>query len=184
MFILIISIISISLFFNFLKIRKYAKHDFYLYKFCALRRNIMTYLMVNQDVISKAEYKSIKQLVEVLNKTIHLYSKEEAATIFNFRKFGKYVKNTKGLVDALKKASNSQNKTINDFRNELNRDIVAAFFAHTPFLFEEVCLKLLYAIVSGLIKIGLGKLSNVRNKLLIVSRSFNGIDSYRREFAN
>ncbi len=183
MFLTVASILSLSLLVHLYKIKKHAKHDLYLYKFCALRRDVMNYLRINHDLVSRTEYESIKQLLNILNNTINLYSKHNAATtIFNFRKFVKYVKNTKDLADSSKKIVRSDNEIINDFRNSLNRNIVGAFFAYTPFLFEEACLRLLSLVVSGLINIGLSKLNNVKNSLLAVNQNFDSIDSYRREF--
>ncbi|MFT5704016.1 MAG: hypothetical protein ACJAZX_000747 [Rickettsiales bacterium] len=182
MFILVISIISASLFFNFLRVKKYSKHDRYLYKFCSSRRDVMDYLRMNHDIISEIEYEAIRQLLDTLNKTINLYSKDRAATIFNFRRFIKYIKNTKDLADSSKKIINCNNETINGFRQNLNRNIVATFFAYTPFLLEEIFLRLFSSILSILIKIGLQKLSSLSNKLMVVNKNFHDIDSYRKEF--
>jgi hypothetical protein len=182
MFIVIASIVSLSLFVQLYRIKKCAKHDCYLYRFCALRREVMDYLRVNHDVILETEYESIKQLLTILNKTIDLYSKHKAATIFNFRKFVKYVSSTKDLADSSKKIVSYDNETINNFRKNLNRNIIKAFFAYTPFLFEEICLRIFSLIIAALIKIGLFKLNALRSRLSIVSANFDSIDSDRKQF--
>jgi hypothetical protein len=58
-----------------------------------------------------------------------------------------------------------------------------AFFAYTPFLLEEICLKLFFSIISGLIKIGCHKLNYLRMRLLVVIENFDSIGLDRREFA-
>lgn len=96
-FTVITTIIASSLAYNFFKIKRHTRHDKYLYKFCQLRREIMSYLRINHDIISKQEYQATKQILDVLNGTINLYSKNEASNFFNFRKFAKFVKETKHL---------------------------------------------------------------------------------------
>lgn len=179
MFIFVASIISVSLIFQFLKIKKLKKYDRYLYNFCSLRKEVMNYLRVNHDIISKSEYESIKQIIVILNDTINIYSKNKMSTIFNFRRFAKYVKNTKDLVESSKKIE-CDNPTINNFRNSLNKNIIITFFAYTPFLLEEVFLRIVYLVVLILIKMGLRKLINLKNKLFTISQNCDDIEFYRK----
>ena len=180
-FTVITTIISLSLAFSFLKIRKHIKHDTYLYKFCSLRREVMSYLRINHDIISKQEYKATKQILGLINSTINLYSKDQAANLFNFRRFRKFVKSTKDLSDSSRKIIDCDNQTINGFRDKLRRNIVITFFAYTPFLFEEICLRLLYLIGLLLVKIGMLKMSKFGNKLLALNEDFDSISSSKKE---
>jgi hypothetical protein len=181
MFSIVAFITSASLIFHLYKIKLSAKHDDHLFKFCALRREVMDYLRINHHEISKTEYKSIKQLLKVINNNIGLYSKHKA-TIFNLRKFIKYINNTKNLSDSSKKITKSKNKTINNFHNDLNRNIIKAFFGYTPFLYSEICLRLLPKIISILTRTGLHELNDFNNKLLIASKNFDVINADRKKF--
>jgi len=123
-FTVISTILVLSLALNFFKIKRHIKHDKYLYKFCQLRREIMSYLRINHDVLSKTEYQATKQILDVLNIAINLYSKNEASNLFNIRKFAKFVSETKHLSDSSKKLIECNNSTIKDFRDKLKRNII------------------------------------------------------------
>lgn len=176
-FIITSSIIVVSLIRSFFKIKRCAKHDKYLYKFCQLRRDIISYLRINHDIISKTEYLAIKQVLDLLNKTINLYSKNEAQNLFNIRKFAFFVKETKALSDSSKKFVECNNEVIKSFRNKLGSNIIDAFFAYTPFIFTEIFLKILYRVIRFFVKVQINKLKNFGDRLLALNEDFESIIS-------
>lgn len=72
------------------------KHDQHLYAFCQLRRDAITYIYENRESLSRTEYVAVKKVVDVLNTTIRTY-KTHKVILFNFRKFKKYMEQTKSL---------------------------------------------------------------------------------------
>lgn len=49
-FIVVAALLSLSLTVNYFRIKRHIKHDVYLYRFCSLRREIMSYLRINHDI--------------------------------------------------------------------------------------------------------------------------------------
>lgn len=141
----------------------------------------MSYLMINNDIISKQEYQAAKQILDVLNSTINLYSRNEASNLFNIRKFAKFVKETKHLSDSSKKLIECDNGTIKDFRDKLKRNIIVTFFAYTPFIFAEIILKLLYFVGLLFVKIQMLRLKKFGTKLLTLNEDFDSINSSKKE---
>lgn len=180
-FTFIITIISLSLFYNFLIIRKCKRHDIYLYKFCSLRREIMSYLRINHDLISKKEYKAIKQALNITNSTINLYSRNEATNLFNIRKFVKFVKNTKNLSDQSLKWIECDNKTISTFQKKLRYNIIATFFAYTPFIMTEIMVNFLYLLGLFFVRIHIQKLKKWGSRFLDLNENFYDINSSRKK---
>lgn len=174
-------ILALSLMDNYLKIKKHTRHDKYLYKFCHLRREIMSYLAINHDVISNKEYQATKQVIDVLNNTINLYSKNQASNLFNIRKFAKFVKKTKHLSDSSKKLIECDNNIIKDFRDKLNRNIILTFFAYTPFIFAEIIFKLLYLVGRFFVRVQVLKFKKLGKRLLKLNEDFNSINSSKKE---
>ena len=179
-FTIVTAIIAISLVYNFFKIKKHEKHDEYLYKFCQLRRETMSYLRINHDIISKQEYAAAREILDVLNSTINLYSRNEASNLFNIRKFAKFVRDTKNLSDSSKNLIECNNSTINDFRDKLRRNIIVTFFAYTPFIFAEIILKLLYLIGLFFVKMQMLRLKKWGTRLLKLNEDFDSINSSKK----
>jgi hypothetical protein len=141
----------------------------------------MAYLRTNYEIISKQEYAATKQILDLLNNTINLYSKNEATTVFNIRKFAKFVKNTKNLSDSSRKLVKCSNPTINGFRDKLSRNIIITFFAYTPFIIAEIYLRFFYVVGLLFVKMGVLKLSKWGNGFLALNEDFEGMNSRKKE---
>ena len=171
---IVLLVLFFSLIFHFFKIRRCLKHDTYLYQFCKLRRDVMQYLRNNHDIISNKEYKDIKYLLDVLNRTISLYSKYKTI-LFNFRIFVRLLSHTKDLSDDSRYIFESNNETIKNFSEELDCVIIKSFFAYTPFFRHEIFIKLFILLTSTLIKIGFNKLKNLNRKIPEVIESYRDL---------
>ena len=120
------------------------KHDRVLFPFCQLRRDVMRFLymnaMENADSLSRTEYEFVRQLLKVLDATIHNYNQYKTS-MFNVRKIAKHLK-------MYRKASKTALETpdhpeIREFRERIHRLLVAAFLAYTPLIRWELALRLI-----------------------------------------
>jgi hypothetical protein len=177
MFFTIIAILSISLVYNFHKIKKYQRHDFYLFKFYSLRREIMSYLRINHELISKQEYKAIKQILDIVNRAINLYSKNDTTNLFKVRMLAKFLKNTKNFSDLSINCLKCDNITINNFQKNLRQNIIETFFAYTPFLLTKRWVNILYYLGKIFGGIQFLKFKKWSAKLLALNEDFISIKS-------
>lgn len=180
MFFTIIAILSISLVYNFHKIKKYQRHDFYLFKFFSLRREIMSYLRVNHELISRQEYIAIKQILDIVNRAINLYSKNDATNLFMVRMLAKFLKNTKNLYDLSINCLECDNIIIKNFQKNLRLKIIETFFAYTPFLLTKIWIHILYYVGKIFVKIQFLKLKKFSIKLLELNEDFVSIKSCKK----
>ena len=126
-----------------LRQREMQKHDRVLFPFCQLRRDVMHFLYMNvieyPGSLSPAEYRSIRQLSDVLDSTIHNYNQYKTS-IFNMRRIAKHLK-MYGEVSktALEIADHPE---IQGFHDRIRQLLVAAFLAYTPLIRWESTLRL------------------------------------------
>lgn len=156
MSILILVIIILFTLFEFIYLKNIQKHDRYIFEFCDLRRDIITYLYEERNRLSRADYIQLREILDTNNTTIHNY-KENKYTMFNFRRF----------IDKLRTIENDRSGKVNeskvlpeikDFQVRLVHIIFNAFIAYTPFLKSEVILKVLYFVTSKAVKAGVKSL--------------------------
>ena len=124
--------------------REMQKHDRVLFSFCQLRRDVMRFLYVNvmenEHSLSPEEYKFMRQLLDVLDFTIHNYNQYKTL-MFNVRKIAKHLK-------MYRKASKTSleipdHREIQKFHERIHRLLVAAFFAYTPLIRWELAFRLI-----------------------------------------
>ena len=120
------------------------KHDRVLFPFCQLRRDVMRFLYVNvienTGSLSPAEYKSIRQLLNVLDGTIHNYNQHKTL-MFNVRKIAKHLKMYRKVSKAALEIPD--HPEIREFHERIHRLLVAAFLAYTPLIRWELALRLI-----------------------------------------
>ena len=120
------------------------KHDRVLFPFCQLRRDVMRFLYMNviEDTVSlsPAEYKSVRQLLNVLDGTIHNYNQHKTL-MFNVRKIAKHLKMYRKVSKVALEIPD--HPEIREFHERIRWLLVAAFLAYTPLIRWELALRLI-----------------------------------------
>ena len=124
--------------------KKVQKHDQVLFPFCQLRRDIINFLHENvvekPGVLSREDYTSVRQLLDVLNGTIRNYN-EHKTLMFDIRKMEKHLRTYRQTADSA--LAMPDNPEIRDFHERFGRLLVKAFIAYTPLIRRELTLKLI-----------------------------------------
>ena len=127
-----------------LRQKEMQKHDRVLFPFCQLRRDIMRFLHLSviedTDSLSPAEYKSVRQLLNVLDGTIHNYNQHKTL-MFNIRKIAKHLKMYRKVSKAALEIPD--HPEIRKFHEHIRWLLVAAFLAYTPLIRWELALRLI-----------------------------------------
>ena len=120
------------------------KHDRVLFPFCQLRRDVMRFLHVNviENVhsLSSEEYRFIRQLLNLLDNTIHNYNRHKTS-MFNVRKIAKHLRMYRKVSETALKVPD--HPEIRKFDERIHRLLVAAFLAYTPLIRWELALRLM-----------------------------------------
>ena len=127
-----------------LRQKEMQKHDRVLFPFCQLRRDVMHFLHLSviedTDSLSPAEYKSVRQLLNVLDGTIHNYNQHKTL-MFNIRKIAKHLKMYRKVSKAALEIPD--HPEIRKFHERIRWLLVAAFLAYTPLIRWELALRLI-----------------------------------------
>ena len=124
--------------------REMQKHDRVLFPFCQLRRDVMRFLyknvVENGHSLSTEEYQFLRQLLNVLDFTIHNYNQYKTL-MFNVRKIAKHLK-------MYRRASKTSLETpevpeIQEFHKRIHRLLVTAFLSYTPLIRWELAFRLI-----------------------------------------
>ena len=126
-----------------LRQKEMQKHDRVLFPFCQLRRDVIRFLHVNVMVeagsISRAEYKTTRQLLSVLDATIHNYN-EYKTSMFNVRKIVKHIEMYREASEtALEPPDHPE---IREFHERIRRLLIEAFLVYTPLIRWELALRM------------------------------------------
>ena len=120
------------------------KHDRVLFPFCQLRRDVMHFLYMNiienTGSLSPSEYKSVRQLLNVLDGTIHNYNQHKTL-MFNIRKIAKHLKMYRKVSKVALEIPD--HPEIREFHERIRWLLVAAFLAYTPLIRWELALRLI-----------------------------------------
>ena len=144
-----------------LRQKEMRKHDRVLFPFCQLRRDVMSFLyrnmMEDTDSLSPSEYGFIRQLLHVLDATIHNYNQHKTS-MFNLRKIAKHLKTYRKASEiALKVPDHPE---IQEFHERIHRLLVVAFLAYTPLIRWELAVRLI--VLAGRIGYRAGKQEALR----------------------
>ena len=127
-----------------LRQKEMKKHDQVLFPFCQLRRDVMHFLYINvtenEHSLSSAEYEFVRQLVNVLDFTIHNYNPYKTL-MFNVRKIAKHLKMYRKASRISLEAPD--HPEIREFHEQVHRLLVAAFLAYTPLIRWELAFRLI-----------------------------------------
>ena len=157
------------------------KHDRVLFPFCQLRRDVMSFLyrnwMTDADSLSPSEYRFIRQLLSVLDATIHNYNRHKTS-MFNLRKIAKHLETyRKASETALKVPARPE---IQEFHQRIHRLLVVAFLAYTPLIRWELALRLV--VLAGRIGYHIGRQEALRREAEYVAESAEKVRSDARHY--
>ena len=120
------------------------KNDRVLFPFYQLRRDIMHFMYINvienTDSLSLAEYKFVRQLLNVLDGTIHNYNQHKTLML-NVRKIAKHLKMYRKVSRVALEVPD--HPEIREFHKRIHRLLIAAFLAYTPLIRWELALRLI-----------------------------------------
>ena len=126
-------------------LRKVAKHDRVLFPFCQLRRNIMRFLrehMPNDsNALSRQEYESILQLLDVVSTVIHHYNRHKTV-MFNLRKVIKCIWKYRHTLKRVPPIDMTANAEIQEFHRRFEGLLARAFIEYTPLIRFELVLRM------------------------------------------
>jgi hypothetical protein len=134
------------------KLREMKKHDKHLYALCQLRRDVVSYLYVSRQELSRTDYIAARKTLDVLSLTIQNYWTHKTV-IFNFRRFQKYMHQTKDLSGQMDEI-HTKNADITRFQERFMSLVFEGFLAYTPFLKSELAVKFVIAIFNALAVVG------------------------------
>ena len=131
-----------------------------LYRFCKLRRDIMSYLRKNYKEMSHLEYEEIEGILEPLNNTIHNFHFLKVQ-FFNFSRFKEV------LVEIIRKTEKVENKTFEynsakDFQESFAVAYIKAFGELIPFFEWRLSAHLFYIIADLCFKLGYDNLMTAK----------------------
>ena len=161
--------------------REMQKHDRVLFPFCQLRRDVMSFLyrnsMKDADSLSPSEYGFIRQLLNVLDATIHNYNQHKTS-MFNLRKIAKHLETyRKASETALKVPDHPE---VQEFHQRIHRLLVVAFLAYTPLIRWELALRLI--VLAGRIGYRVGKQEALRREAEYIAESAEKVREDARHY--
>lgn len=170
-----IAIIPVSMFLLYqgIQIRRIARDDRHLYRFCQLRREVIDLIYSDYQDLSRTEYLAARRLLRVLNITIRNY-RDHKTVIFDFRRLIKYYEQHKD-IEREAKYINTNNEKILVLVDRTEGALVRAFIAYTPFLKHEFAMKAMF----GYLRAFGGKQVEEVIKGLNVLVSQQGVHSYQ-----
>ena len=138
--------------FDWMRIRKVAKHDGVLFPLCQLRRDLMRFLydnvFVKPNALSHEEYVSIRRLSDALDDTIHNYNQHKTL-LFNFWKMVKYLRQHRHTLKRTAPVNLTDSKEIQEFHARFSHCLSRAFLAYTPLIHWELLLWLMVSAYSN-----------------------------------
>ena len=157
------------------------KHDRVLFPFCQLRRDVMSFLYRNMikdaDSLSPLEYRFIRQLLTVLDATIHNYNQHKTS-MFNLRKIARRLETYQKVSETALKVPD--HPEIQEFHQRIHRLLVVAFLAYTPLIRWELAVRLI--VLAGRIGYRDGKQEALRREAAYVVESAEKVRKDARHY--
>lgn len=152
-------------------------HDKVLYRFCQVRRDIMTLFRTKGFEISKHDYVALRQILDVVSTTIHHFN-DCKATIFNIRTLARLSGEYRASEAEMKKFLPScpeGRKIVDAYRSAMMK----AFLSYTPFIKSEVALRFFLYVMAILYstmgKMGIEKVRETSENLFWIKKKFNDL---------
>lgn len=157
LFYLLVGPSAILLIIMYINLRRITKHDKVLFRFCQLRRDIMRLIDSEALQMSKADYRSLRTMLDATNVTIHEFNNFKI-TMFNFRWFISWLKKHKREASNMDKLA-TKNAQINKLFDEYRIALVKAVLSYTPFIKSQITIMVCLAVLQFLFRLGLRSLS-------------------------
>ena len=143
-----------------LYLQRLTKHDKILFQFCLIRREIMSIFRKEGFSLSKSDYAALKELVVILNNTIHNYEQMKTSH-FSWKGLALLSQQFKKSVNEVEEVNVSDNARIEKFKLKITRTFIMAFLTHTPFIKPVICLTILIWLLTKMSKLGISKLQEI-----------------------
>lgn len=144
----LLAISSISAFVFVVWLHRLRKHDKVLYRFCQVRREILEVLRNRGFEMNKQDYFAIRDLLEVVNGTIHHYNHCKS-TVFNFRTLTKMIRDLRESGQAIAEIKTPKDPELAKVFDSFRMAMVGAFLTYTPFFRSEITARIvLYLLVA------------------------------------
>lgn len=105
------------------------KHDFVLYEFCQLRRDVIAHL--HDTELNKKDTSALLSVLDQASNSIHHYNQLKV-TYFNLRILRKEMKTLKKNINVDEEKVFSENSEIRKFEETLYKTYFYAFIAYSP----------------------------------------------------
>ena len=141
------------------------KHDRVLFRFCQIRRDMMSLLRERGTELSKEDYAALRFFLKGINNLVQRYSVHKFK-MFNARAFVAWVRNNAKLLEESAAIPESDDKEIQALQLRTTIAIALGFFAYTRFLRFEVMAKFLAHLAKLFARFGSGVLKKYGDKAL------------------
>lgn len=148
------------------------KHDVVLYRFCEIRRDMMTLLRDRGTELSPQDYHALRIFLKALNTLIQRYS-DDRSSMLNLRTLARWAKKNAKLIKSTTDIPKSSDREIQALQARMTVAIALGFFAYTRFLRSEILLSVLHHIARLIAQIGTQAVKNAANN---VSQTLNQIE--------
>jgi hypothetical protein len=147
---------AVLLMIMWIDLRKKAKHDKVLFRFCQIRRDIITLMYAEHHKMKSADYKAIRTLLDATSLTIHEFNQLKA-TMFNLRWFIDWMRKYKTKAVKIDELSTSDER-IMEIKNKYRIATLAAFLSYTPLIRSQITLMVFLALSKFLLSVGIKSL--------------------------
>lgn len=134
------------------------KHDSVLFRFCQIRRDLMTLLRSEGLELSRADYVFARHILESLNHTIHNY-KDHKARFFNFREFSRFLRQYSASAKELEALPRTANEALGRIERQTVAAVVEGFLCYTPFLRSETRIRFVLLLLSSLARLKFARIA-------------------------
>ncbi len=111
------------------RLRRMAKHDRVLFRFCQNRRDIMAIIRGRNFDLPREDYIALRELLEVTNNTIHEYNVHKTS-LFDFRKFIRDAQRLNSIRRKMEELDN-MNTDVAHLYHKFGLSMLYAFFTYT-----------------------------------------------------
>jgi hypothetical protein len=133
------------------------RHDKVLYSLCNVRRDMMEYLRLNCESISREDYISLRSSLDLLNHSVHYFG-DYKRHVWDIKNLIRLILIAKANIDTVKALPISKNPGIVKLITNFEKTFLIAFFVFTPLLktkiFGGLAVFILWVIYRALIKFG------------------------------
>ena len=154
------------------------KHDLILFRFCQIRREMMSLLRERGTELSKQDYNALRFFLKGINNLVQRYSVHKF-NMLNARAFAAWARKNAKLLEESEAIPKSNDEQIQILQMRTNIAIALGFFAYTHFLRFEVTVMVLAHLSKFVGRLGSGVLKRFGDKSLWTMRQVAFIQGHR-----